>query len=93
MTKSYLHLINTAHSLARFADDPDPERLVAALGYASSGESVMIRAALSLIPRGWLPPAAQDLPLRLSDVSCDAGNCRALLEAIALEAGHPEVLG
>ncbi len=93
MNKAYLHMINNAPSLAQFADDPDPERLVRRLGTASSGESVMIAAALSLVPDTWLPDSAGKVPFRLNDVgSLDAGNTRAMLEAVAIQAAQEEAL-
>jgi hypothetical protein len=93
MTREYEMLIRNSHVLMEFADDPDPARLVARLGTASSGTQVMIRAALSLVPKEWLPESARDLEFRLDDVGVlDARNTRALLEAIALQADHPEVL-
>lgn len=59
----------------------------------------MIAAALSLIPEAWVEECLADLslqipPLRLCDFSVlDRSNLRSLLEAIAIEADHPEVMG
>lgn len=93
MMDAYLKLIQSSHSLAEFASDPEPERLVRRLGTASGGESVMIRAALSLLPQGWLPESAAEVEFRLEDVArLDGNNTRALLEVIALKAQHPEAL-
>lgn len=93
MNKPYLHMINNAPSLAEFADDPDPERLVRRLGTASSGEKVMIAAALSFVPEAWLSDSAGKVPFRLNDAgSLDGGNTRALLEAVAIQASHEEAL-
>jgi hypothetical protein len=91
---------------------PDPEAAIASMvrhyPVASSGERIMISAALSLIPKPWLEEVYEDIgvnhpstplplpvpaELRLSGIgSLDAGNTRALIEAIAIVAGHPEVL-
>lgn len=90
----YLHLIRTSPVLQPFADDPDPARLVRNLRGASSGERVMIAAALSLLPADWLPEETRDVPFRLADVlSLDAANCRALVEAVAMRADHPNAAG
>jgi hypothetical protein len=93
MNKAYKHLIATAPTLAEFKDNANPERLVARLGVASSGEGVMTAAALSFIPRDWLPVPARDVCFRLDDTGAlDANNLRALIEAVAIQAGHIEVL-
>jgi hypothetical protein len=64
--------------------------MVRAYGAASSGERVMIAAALSLVPEAWLPDHIKAPGFRLCDAgSLDSGNTQVLLQAIAIQAGHP----
>lgn len=73
--------------------DPDPAALLREYATASSGARTMIAAAISLLPGGLLPDGVKIPPFRLNDVSSlDGENTRALLEAIAIQAGHIEVL-
>lgn len=101
MTRAFNHLVDHAHSLSDFRNQEDSDRIPAMLRQlrvASSGERVMILAAFSLLPTAWLKgvvdedTAREIPPLRLSDASpLDADNTKALVEAIALHTGHPEV--
>lgn len=94
MNEAFENILGEAPALRRYAEEADYEvaieRMVRAYGAASSGERVMIAAALSLLPEAWLPDHIKAPPFRLSDAgSLDADNTHALLEAIAIQAGHP----
>lgn len=93
MVPSFYHIVRMSPVLRHL--EPDPAALVGRLPTASSGETTMIRAALSLIPASWLrQDGIEPEPFRLEDIGgLDANNTRALLEAIAIQAGHAEVLG
>lgn len=102
MTNAFEHFINRAHSLRPFRALPDTQRIPAMkrrLGTASNGERAVILAALSLLPSPWVDDllgedvVAQIPAFRLADVyPLDRNNTRALLEAIAVQTDHTEVL-
>lgn len=102
MTRAFEHFIEHAHSLSQFREIPEEGRIPAMrrrLGTASSGERAVILAALSLLPDTWVEDvlgqdAVAELPVfRLNDTyPLDADNTRALVEAIAIQTQHPEVL-
>ena len=92
MTDAFQQLTSSAHSLAQYSGS-DSERTIQRMcnhyPAASSGERVMIRAALSCVPRAWLPEEAADVdPFRISDCTMlDNGNAVALLRALAVQLG------
>jgi hypothetical protein len=99
MTPAFERLMKMSPSLQQFSwPGEDPEQTLRImhrrLRTASSGERFMIQAALSLIPKGWLPKGVKAPHIHLSDVcSLDGGNTAALVAAIAQGADHLEVLG
>lgn len=104
MTRAFEHLVHHAHSLHEFEDMSGSERIqamVRRLGTASSGQQAVILAALDLLPEAWVEDALEAAgllssiqPFRLNDLGLlDGQNTRAVVEAIAIQADHPEVVG
>lgn len=104
MIRGFRHIVQEGPSLREFRDlldapDAAAEAMLRRYGTASGGEGVMISAALSLVPPGrlkdWLADDAQKVPpFRLDEVGrLDRRNLRALLEAVAMEAGYLDEVG
>lgn len=84
-SEAYDYLIENAHGLAEFRDDPHPDRLFRKLGTGSSGKQSLIRAALSLIPVENLQGETAKLTFRLHQIDdLDEENGMALIEAIRI---------
>lgn len=104
MIRGFEHVVREAPALMEFRgllDTPGDavETMLRRYVTASGGQQVMISAALSMIPTGWLSDLQFDdaqtvPPFRLGDVGrLDRRNLRALVQALAAVSAYPEEVG